>query len=287
MMESLQVSANYGLFLSLIVLFSLAVGSLLNVVIHRLPQMLRAEFINDCRLYLSTQAPTPSPINLFFPRSFCPNCKQTISAWQNIPLFSYFFLRGKCGHCQHSISLRYPLVEALTAGLSLIAVWHFGLTISLVYVLVFLWILIALLFIDLDNQILPDCLTLSLLWIGLLANLHQTFVPLDAAIIGAATGYVSLWLFNALFYLLSGKIGMGNGDFKLFAALGAWVGWQQLPLIIFSASLMGAVVGSIYLRWNNKKRCTPIPFGPFLCLTGFVSLFWGQELLDLYLKKFF
>lgn len=250
-------------------ILSLCVGSLLNLVIYRLPIMLIAQENNQ-----------PQTINLFLPRSFCTHCKATVGALQNIPVLSYLFLKGRCYHCKTHISWRYPFIELLTCALSLYATWHFGLTLILVFALPALWLLITLVFIDLDHQLLPDCLTLSLLWLGLLANTQHLFTSLNNAVISAVVAYLSLWLFVKLFYLITGKIGMGNGDFKLFAAFGAWFGWTLLPFILFLASFIGAVIGLIYLKINNKPKDTPIPFGPFLCVSGMIALFWGQTIIS-------
>lgn len=272
-------------FYTFIGILSLFVGSLLNVVIYRLPIMLRAEFLRDYQELTNQSNPESKPsINLFLPRSFCPACQNTVKARHNIPLFSYLWLRGQCAYCGHPISKRYPLVELLTLLLSLAAMWHFGLTLHLPFVLLFIWLLIPMFFIDLDHQLLPDSLTLGLLWLGLIANTANLFTPLPIAVLSAAGAYLILWLFIQLFYLVTGKIGMGNGDFKLFAAFGAWLGWTQLPLILLLASISGAVIGSIYLRMQQKGTETPIAFGPFLCIAGLISLFYGKEIINWYLR---
>lgn len=266
----------------LIGVFSLIVGSFLNVLIYRLPLMLQAEWrVQCCELLKSPEKPEKK-INLFFPRSFCTGCKTMISAWQNIPLLSYVFLLGRCSHCQRAISIRYPIVEILCMGLSLLAVYVFGVNLTLVFGLVFIWLIISLFFIDLEHQLLPDSLSLSLLWLGLIANTQSLFTPLPVAVFSAVAGYLSLWLVIQLFYLCTGKVGMGHGDFKLFAALGAWFGWTQLPLILMLSSLTGATAGLIYLKITGKTRETPIPFGPFLCLSGLISLFFGPKIISWY-----
>lgn len=267
-------------------LFALAIGSLLNVIIYRLPMMLRSDMEQECRACLHLPQTTEKKVNLFFPRSFCPNCKTTISAINNIPLLSYCLQRGRCKHCKHPISIRYPIVELVSCLVALFAAWSLGFNLTLVYALVFCWILICLFFIDLEHQLLPDSLTLSLLWLGLLANTQSLFTFLSDAVISCVIAYLSLWLFMKLFYLLRGKIGMGNGDFKLFAAFGAWFGWTQLPLILMIASFSGAVVGSLYLWIKQQKKDTPISFGPFLCVAGFFSLFWGKTFMNWYLSLF-
>lgn len=271
-----------------VALFSLAIGSLLNVVIYRLPIMLEDEWRQEYRelLQLETKEKKHS-INLFLPRSFCPSCKTMIKSWQNIPLLSYLFLRGKCLHCKAPIPIRYPLIELSTMLLSLYASWHFGFILQLPFVLIAIWLLICLFFIDLDHQILPDCLTLSLLWIGLIANTENLFTPLPEAVLSAAGAYIGLWLFIKLFYEVTGKIGMGNGDFKLFAAFGAWFGWKFLPLILLFSSIAGTIIGLLYLYLQDKSKDTTIPFGPFLCIAGLTTLFWGQKVLNWYLHLWF
>lgn len=275
---------NKPLAYSLLAIFYLAVGSLLNVFIYRLPNMLKQEWIADCHSLLNKEMPPTKPLNLFFPRSFCSACKNTIKAIHNIPVLSFLWLGGRCGYCKHPISIRYPLIEILSCLLGLFATWQFGFTFSLIFTLLFIWILIILIFIDLDHQLLPDCLTLSLLWLGLIANTQSLFTSLPNAVLSACGAYLVLWLLIRIFYLITGKIGMGNGDFKLFAAFGAWFGWTQLPLILLLASLTGAVTGIIYLKYSQQSKDTPIPFGPFLCLAGFISLFWGQAVISWYLR---
>ncbi len=283
MLEELLASQPAFFYISF-ALFSLLVGSLLNVVIYRLPLMLQAEWAKDCRELLHLPEQAESDINLFFPRSFCPKCKTQVKAWQNIPLVSYLFLKGKCSSCKQSISLRYPAIELLTMLLSLFALWHFGYSAQLPFVLLGIWLIICMFFIDLDHQLLPDSLTYCLLWLGLLANTQTLFIRLDVAVFSAVGAYLSLWTFIKLFYFLTGKVGMGHGDFKLFAAFGAWLGWTTLPLILFLSSLTGAIIGALYLKFNNQSRSTPIPFGPFLCVAWLVALFWGQNIMFWYLK---
>ncbi|AWN74293.1 A24 family peptidase [Legionella anisa] len=266
-----------------IALFSLAVGSLLNVVIYRLPIMLEREWKQQYNDLTGIREDYQQPINLFFPRSFCPSCNATVKAWQNIPILSYLFLHGRCYQCKAPISIRYPLIELITMLFSLYASWHFGFTVQLIFALIAIWILICLIFIDLDHQILPDCLTLSLLWIGLIANTENLFTPLPQAVLSAAGAYMGLWMFIKIFYLFTGKIGMGNGDFKLFAAFGAWFGWIFLPLILLLSSISGTIIGLLYLRLHDKSKDTTIPFGPFLCISGLISLFWGHHIVSWYL----
>lgn len=287
MIQQLIIDSPWFLYLN-IAFLSLCVGSLLNVVIYRLPIMLEKEWKKECCELLAIENKDQSPsINLFFPRSFCPQCKTLIKAWQNIPILSYLLLRGACHHCKAPISLRYPCIELLTLILSLYTTWHFGLTAQLIFPLLALWILIALFFIDLDHQLLPDSLTLSLLWLGLIANCSALFTNLPNAVLSAAGAYLALWIFIKIFYLITGKVGMGNGDFKLFAAFGAWFGWVALPFIILFASFAGAIIGLIYLKTSKKSMDTSIPFGPFLCVAGLIYLFWGPSLIHWYLNFWF
>ena len=286
MIDPLFIELNSGLLYTCVAIFSLIVGSLLNVVIYRLPLMMEATIKSECRALLDRVEEPDSTVNLFFPRSFCPSCKSKLKAWHNIPVLSYLFLRGRCGNCQQSISLRYPMIELLTCLLSVFASWHFGFNGHLVFALLFIWLLIPMIFIDIDHQLLPDSLTLSLLWIGLIANTYNLFTPLSTAVLSAAGAYLSLWLFIELFYLVTGKIGMGNGDFKLFAAFGAWFGWTLLPMILLFSSIVGAVIGVIYLKLQQKSNDTPMPFGPYLCVAGLISLFYGQQIMGWYLGRF-
>lgn len=283
MIDPLLFELNPGLFYTALAIVSLAVGSLLNVIIYRLPQMMQAEFLHECRCQLQLEPFNEERINLFFPRSFCPACRTPITFWYNIPVLGYLLSRARCSHCHQPISIRYPAIEALTCLLSLYAAWHFGFHLSLLFALGFIWIAIVLFFIDLDHHLLPDSLTQPLLWLGLFANSASLFTSLPVAVFSAAGAYLSLWLFIRLYYLLSGKVGMGNGDFKLFAAFGAWFGWTLLPMILLLSSLAGALVGLIYLRMGNQSKDTPIAFGPFLCLAGLFALFWGQRFMNWYL----
>lgn len=242
----------------------LLIGSVLSMLIYRLPIM-----VDQAELSCS---PTHR-FNLFLPRSHCIRCKKIIPIYHNIPLLSYILLRGRCHACHCAISWRYPLVEALTLIFSLLALYCFGCQLLLVAVLPFIWLCIALAMIDLDHQILPDPLTYSLLWLGLLINSQGIFCALSAAVWGAAIAYVSLWILIKVFYLITGKIGMGYGDFKLFAALGAWFGWSALTPILLLSCMLGIIFGSLYLWINKKNRNHPIPFGPYLCIAGMVYLF--------------
>jgi leader peptidase (prepilin peptidase)/N-methyltransferase len=283
MFEELFVTAPW-LIIFFAALFFLAVGSLLNVFIYRLPLMLKAEWLQQCQMLLNLEVTPSEKINLFLPRCFCPNCHTTIKAWQNIPLLSYLLLRGKCFNCDAKISIQYPLVELTTLVLSFYALWFTGFELSLIFSLLFIWITICLIFIDFQQQLLPDSLTLSLLWLGLIANTNHFFTDLPNAVLTAAGAYAALWLFVKLFYLITGKTGMGHGDLKLFSALGAWFGWTALLFILILSSLTGAIIGLIYLKVTNKPKDTTIPFGPFLCIAGLITLFWGNTLIDWYLR---
>lgn len=265
-------------------LLGLCVGSFLNVVVHRLPKMMEQDWHRQCADLRGEPPPDEEVFNLARPRSRCPQCGHRISAIENIPLLSYLLiLRGRCSGCGCRISPRYPAIEALTGCLSAYAVWHFGPGLAAVGALVFVWTLVALTFIDFDTQLLPDSITLPLLWIGLLFNLADTYASIDAAVIGAIAGYLTLWSVFWLFKLATGKEGMGYGDFKLLAALGAWLGWQLLPAIILLSSLVGACVGITLILFARHGRNVPIPFGPYLAAAGLIALFWGQTLTETYL----
>ena len=264
-------------------LLGLCVGSFLNVVIHRLPRMMEREWHAQCA-DLRGETPLPAEVlSLARPRSHCPSCGHQITVLENIPIVSYLILRGKCSKCAAPISARYPVVEAATGLLSAYAAWHFGPTPQALGALIMLWALIALTAIDLDTQLLPDSITLPLLWIGLALNLAGTYVDLSSAVIGAMVGYMTLWSVFWLFKLATGKEGMGYGDFKLLAALGAWLGWQMLPVIILLSSIVGAVVGIGLIVFSHHGRNTPIPFGPYLAAAGIIALFWGPQLTRSYL----
>ncbi len=266
-------------------LLGLCVGSFLNVVIHRLPKMMERDWQAQCAELRGEAPPNEEPLSLSRPRSRCPNCGHQISALENIPLISYLLiLRGKCSGCGVCISPRYPIIETLTGLASAYAVWHFGPTIQAVGALLLLWALIALSAIDIDTQLLPDSITLPLVWLGLSFNLAAAaYCDLPSAVIGAMAGYLSLWSVFWLFKLATGKEGMGYGDFKLLAALGAWLGWQMLPAIILLSSVVGAVVGITLIFAARHGRNVPIPFGPYLAAAGVIALFWGQTITHAYL----
>lgn len=266
-------------------LLGLCVGSFLNVVIHRLPKMMEQEWHAQCAELRGEMASTvEEPLSLAKPRSRCPACGHQITAIENIPLISYLFiLRGKCSGCHTRISPRYPIIEAVTGLLSAYVAWHFGPTLQAAGGLVLVWALIALAAIDLDTQLLPDSITLPLLWLGLALNLWGAYVDLPSAVAGAMLGYLALWSVFWLFKLATGKEGMGYGDFKLLAALGAWLGWQMLPAIILLSSVVGAVVGITLIVATRHGRNVPIPFGPYLAAAGGITLFWGESITRSYL----
>lgn len=274
------------LYFPVIFAFSLLIGSFINVVIHRLPIMLERELQAELQ---SWQEPCTMPYctqryNLIEPRSTCPNCGHTIAALENIPLFSWLWLKGRCRACQAPISARYPVVELLTALLSLLVAMVFTPGLATMAALLLTWMLTALSFIDLDKMLLPDQLTLPLLWGGLLFNLYGGFTSLDEAVIGAVAGYLVLWSFYWIFRLLTAKEGMGYGDFKLLAALGACLGWQILPIVLLLSSLVGAVVGICLLALRKKERGKPHPFGPYLAIAGFIALLWGDKITEIYIS---
>ncbi|HDX8644137.1 prepilin peptidase [Aeromonas dhakensis] len=276
------------LYFSLVFLFSLMIGSFLNVVIHRLPIMLEREWRAEYLSYFNpeTQPQQEERYNLMVPRSACPHCGHAITAMENIPLLSWLWLKGRCRECQAPISARYPLVELLTALLSLVVAATFPPGWGLLAALLLTWVLVALTFIDLDKMLLPDQLTLPLLWGGLLFNLAGGFVPLADAVIGAMAGYLVLWSLYWAFKLLTGKEGMGYGDFKLLAALGAWLGWQALPIVLLLSSLVGAIIGISLILLRNHHQNKPIPFGPYLAIAGWIALLWGDTITRWYLTTF-
>ncbi|WP_372748735.1 A24 family peptidase [Litorivivens sp.] len=266
-----------------------AIGSFFNVVIYRLPLMMEAVWRNECKLLLESEHTeaddSAQNFNIAIPNSHCPSCKTPIKVWHNVPVISYILLGGKCAACKAPISLRYPIVELCTALLGLACLYLFGLSPYGFATAALCWTLLILTFIDIDHQLLPDQLTLPLMWAGLLLSaLGFSPITLDNAVWGAAVGYLSLWSVYWLFKLITGKEGMGYGDFKLLAALGAWLGWQQLPVIIILSSLVGAIVGSIYLALNKSDHNRTIPFGPYLAGAGLITLFWGELIVNQYLQ---
>lgn len=273
----------------LIGLLGLMVGSFLNVVIHRLPIMMERGWRRECRDYLGIDAPadeTESTFNLALPRSHCPVCRKTLSLLENIPIVSYVCLGGRCSACKTKISMRYPAVELLTGLLSMVVAWKFGPTVQLFWALLLTWGLVALSLIDLDKQLLPDDITLPLLWLGQLLSVFNVFSSTTESILGAIGGYLILWTVYQLFRLTTGKEGMGYGDFKLLAMLGAWLGWSSLPLIIVMSSVVGALSGVFMILFFDHDRRVPIPFGPYLACAGWLTLLYGDSIMNAYLGSF-
>ena len=279
----MSVLSNPPVFAVCAALVGLCVGSFLNVVIHRLPKIMERQWRAECA-ELSGQEAVPGPrYNLVVPRSACPSCGHLISAIENVPVLSWLALGGKCKGCKTAISPRYPIVELLTGVLSGYIAWHFGFGMAAAGALMFTWAMIALTFIDLDTFYLPDSITLPLLWLGLLFNINATFVSLSSAVIGAVAGYLSLWSVYWAFKWATGKEGMGYGDFKLLAAIGAWLGWTMLPLTILLSSLVGAAIGIVLIVFAGRGRSVPIPFGPYLAIAGMIALIYGPALNRAYL----
>jgi len=284
--ELLSTSPTF--YFSVVGLLGLTVGSFLNVVIHRLPMMMEHEWRAHCAELAEGNIPSPADteekLTLSAPRSRCPHCGHAITVLENIPVLSYLWLRGRCSACSEKISIRYPLIEFITALLSIMVAWHFGFTWPALAALFFTWALIALTMIDFDHQLLPDSITLPFLWLGLALSLWPVFVDSPTAIIGAIAGYLSLWIVYWAFKLITGKEGMGYGDFKLLALLGAWIGWQMLPVIILLSSAVGAVVGITLILLRGRNRNIPIPFGPYLAAAGWIALLWGDDISSAYLR---
>lgn len=276
------LAASPPLFILTAVLLGLIVGSFLNVVIHRLPIMMEREWRAQCAELLGQPLPNQPAFNLWTPPSRCPSCGHTIGVSENIPVLSYILQRGRCAHCHTPISSQYPLVEVLSAVLAGVVAWHFGFGWPAAAALLLTWALLALSVIDLKHQLLPDSITLPFLWLGLGLALFGVFTDLRSAVIGAMAGYLSLWSVYQLFRLLTGKEGMGYGDFKLLALLGAWQGWQQLVGIVIISSLVGAVLGILLILIQGRDRNVPMPFGPFLAAAGWIALLWGEPLNHLY-----
>lgn len=289
------------LFITLSFIFAATIGSFLNVVIHRFPVMMKREWQQECNQYLQEyhaeivtkigidklNTPIdsfPEKYNLVVPGSACPKCKTSIKPWHNLPVFGWLMLKGKCAACHAPISARYPIIEFITGLLVATLAWHFGPSWQFVFASILTFILVALTGIDLDEMLLPDQMTLPLLWLGLIINLNHTFASPTDAIIGAAAGYLSLWSIFWLFKILTGKEGMGYGDFKLLAVFGAWLGWQMLPLVILLSSLVGAVVGITMIVSKRLKQGNPIPFGPYIAAAGWIALLFGQQIVDWYLS---
>ncbi|MCG9748662.1 A24 family peptidase [Shewanella sp. Isolate8] len=301
MTEFIQLMAQYPLlFAAISFVFAAVIGSFLNVVIHRLPVMMKREWQEECNQYLDEYHKAtvteikdklaqpiddfPEKYNLIVPSSSCPNCKTDIKPWHNLPIIGWLMLGGKCAHCKTSISVRYPIIEALTGFAVAYLAYHFGPTSQFVLATLLTFSLIALTGIDLDEMLLPDQITLPLLWLGLLINLDSTFVSITDAVIGASAGYMGLWSVFWGFKLLTGKEGMGYGDFKLLAVFGAWFGWQLLPLIILLSSIVGALVGLLLIVNKKINSGNPIPFGPYIALAGWIAMIWGEKIVNWYLS---
>lgn len=281
---------NQTFFFGVTFVFSLMIGSFLNVVIYRFPKMLEQGWKRECREFLADELAKNNTdkaeevMTLSKPSSSCPSCQHKIRFYENIPVISWLVLRGKCSQCRAKISFRYPLVESATAILSVVIAAHYGVTYTTLFLLILTWGLICLTLIDFDHMLLPDQITLPLLWLGLLVNIDGAIVPLNDSVIGAVAGYMSLFSVFWLFKLLTGKEGMGHGDFKLVAVFGAWIGWQLLPLLILMASAVGAIIGISMMVFKNHQREQAIPFGPYLAIAGWITLLWGNGIWAWYLS---
>lgn len=272
-------------FLATVFVLGLLVGSFLNVVIYRLPVMMEREWKSQAQEYLGKEGSDDEPsFSLARPASRCPSCDHKIRFYENIPVISYLLLGGKCSSCKTAISIRYPLIELLTGVLSVVVAWHFGFDWQTGAALLLTWALIALSMIDVDHQLLPDSITLPFLWLGLLLSLFPVFADMRTSLIGAIAGYLTLWTIYQLFKLVTGKEGMGYGDFKLLALLGAWMGWQALPMIVLLSSAVGAVLGGAMIMIQGRDRAQPIPFGPYLAIAGWIALLWGEQISHAYLR---
>jgi leader peptidase (prepilin peptidase)/N-methyltransferase len=281
-MALLHFLSDPAVFTALALAVGLAVGSFLNVVIHRLPKMMEREWQAQCAELRGEPAPPRERYDLATPRSSCPACGHRIGLLENVPILSYLWLRGRCSACGGRISARYPVVEAATGLLTAYCAWRFGLGWQGLSAMLFVWGMVALTFIDFDTQLLPDSITLPLLWAGLLINLRGTFTDLASAVIGATAGYLLLWSVYWAFKLLTGREGMGFGDFKLLAAIGAWLGWKMLPFVILASSVVGVVVGVALMILARRGRDVPIPFGPYLAGAALIALFWGAPIVEGY-----
>ncbi|WP_313714309.1 A24 family peptidase [Pseudomonas sp.] len=273
-------------FITLAAVLGLLVGSFLNVVVHRLPIMLERQWQREAQEVLGLPTTEQERFNLSLPASHCPHCHHAIRAWENIPVLSYLALRGRCSACKQPISARYPLVEVACALLSMAVAWHSGAGIGALALMLLSWSLLVLSLIDHDQQLLPDVLVLPTLWLGLIVNAFDTVLPLPDALWGAVAGYLSLWLVYWVFKLVTGKEGMGYGDFKLLALIGAWGGWQVLPLTLLLSSVIGVVAGLCLLRVRRQSVGTAIPFGPYLAIAGWIAVLWGDEMYAFYLQLF-
>lgn len=277
------LGASPALWMTTVGLFSLLIGSFLNVAIHRLPLMMQAGWRQECRALLEMPEQSASAISLLRPGSRCPGCESPIAWYDNIPVISYLLLRGQCRRCAQPIHLRYPVIELLTALLSVIVAWQVGFGLMGAAAIALTWALVALSGIDLDHQLLPDSITLPALWAGLLLSVIGGWVTPTQAIVGAAAGYLSLWLVFHAFRIVTGKEGMGHGDFKLLAVFGAWLGWEALPLVILLSSVVGAVMGGVLMATGTLRRDQPMPFGPFIAAAGWIAMLWGDSIWQSYL----
>ena len=279
---------NLTLLLVLSFLLGSFFGSFLNVVIYRVPLMLDRQWKSDCQELLEIKDPSQKvqKLNLCSPRSHCPICNHQVKAIENIPILSYLFLKGKCSNCEAKISAQYPFIELVTALLTAMVVWKFGFSYQSLGAIILTWCLIALSGIDIKTQLLPDNMTLPLLWLGIIFNFFSTYTDIESIVLGAVFGYLSLWIVFQLFKLVTGKEGMGYGDFKLLAALGAWLGWQSLPVIILLSSAVGALIGITMIVTKLQERSQPIPFGPYLAIAGWITMMYGNQLTELYLSNF-
>lgn len=279
------IAANPDILLIITAFLSLFIGSFLNVVIYRLPRMMEQNWSEECRIYLGLKPHTyAEKLNLYLPFSHCPRCKKVIRPWHNIPLLSFLWLHGKCAYCKAHISLRYPIVESLTCIVSVYVAWKFGFSWQTLAGLLFTWICICLTFIDLDYYLLPDQLTFFLLWLGLFFSMFDIFTNSHDAIIGAMAGYLIFAIIQIIFGWATGKTGMGQGDYKFLAAMGAYLGWQMLPLIILLASVSGVIFTLTYMVVKKHFKSTPLPFGPYLAVAGWVAMLWGDEMMRYYLQ---
>jgi len=297
-MELIRVfQANPEFFYISVIILGLIIGSFLNVVIHRFPIMLLRDWRHDCHEFLKEKFPgdlssavtpeeTTPKYNLVVPRSACPHCGHPITAIENIPVLSYLFLKARCKSCKVNISIRYPVIEAVSGFLTFCVAWKFGVSFAFLSAALLTWALICLTMIDYDHQYLPDQITLPLIWLGLILNMDGMFTDLNSAIIGAVAGYLSLWTVYQVFKLVTGKEGMGFGDFKLLALFGTWLGWQMLPAIILISSILGSIVGISLIIIKRHEKGKPIPFGPYLAAAGWITLIWGAELNALYFQLF-
>ncbi|HLB41376.1 MAG TPA: prepilin peptidase [Gammaproteobacteria bacterium] len=276
---------NPDIFLVVIAILSLFIGSFLNVIIYRLPRMMEQSWSEECRIYLGLKPHKEvEKLNLYLPFSHCPECKKIIRPWQNIPILSYLWLRGRCANCRVSISLRYPLVEALTCIVSIYVAWRFGISWQTLAALLFTWIIICLVFIDIDYHLLPDQLTLLLLWLGLFFSMYGIFNDSHDSIIGAIAGYLIFAITQFVFEWATGKTGMGQGDYKFLAALGAYFGWQMLPLIVLLSSISGVIFAFTHMLIKRQFKSVPLPFGPYLAVAGWITMLWGIEMMNYYMK---